>query len=394
MTSSPQYHSGSDASSTFDSPEPTVYEHSFSGFESRKTFSENSILRSFWATDVSAQPAKVPAKPCHPISTLQNLVIKLACSHLSDLSINERLYPAIGANLGAGATFSVERREAKGRKLVAVKHIQQDRSGPNGYSYSAQTRQRLEAVLTEVQALLHLGSLQHPNIIELLGFGWDEGALPYITLEFADLGTLDKFLAGNPLSWPQKEQIMVHLASALELIHACEIIHGDVKLENILVFSDEPNGFNVKLADFGFCCSDVLGQDVYRGTTVMNAPEIRSQRSNNILKTAIDFQKADIYSYGLAVWEIVSNGKRFYSTHPINISLSEGHIERALYFLSGIDSKGSDLSNLVVTYLQSLLLPDAISNRLETVLRMSLARNPLDRPEIRDIRLELDPEDE
>jgi serine/threonine protein kinase len=354
----------------------------------------NSILDDIFATTLSSRRTKPLEQTSRRLSTLHELVIKLACSNLSDVSIDDTLYPAIGAQLGTGATFSVESREAKGRKLVAVKHIEKTLLATSGYSCTGPTRKRLEAVLLEVYALLHLGSLQHRNIVELLGFGWDEGPLPYLVLEFADLGTLDGFLAKNELSSSQKEQIMLYLASGLELIHACGIIHGDVKLENILVFSDPPNGFNVKYADFGFCCSDTLGRREYHGTSVFNAPEIRRQVGRPAAETEHDFKEADVYSYGLAAWEIANDGRRYYSVDAIGISLEESHAERALSFLSELDSKNQELFKFAVMFLQDLELPPSISAPLSTVMEMSLQRDPLSRAEIRDIRLVLDPENE
>jgi serine/threonine protein kinase len=352
------------------------------------------MLEDIFATTLSSRQTNPLEQTSRRLSTLHELVVKLACSNLSDVSIDDTLDPTIGAKLGTGATFSVERREAKGRKFVAVKHIEQTHLATSGYSYTGPTRKRLEAVLLEVYALLHLGSLQHRNIVELLGFGWDEGPLPYLVLEFADLGALDSFLAKNELSWSQKEQIMLYLASGLELIHACDIIHGDVKLENILVFSDPPNGFNVKYADFGFCCSDILGRREYHGTSVLNAPEIRLQVGSPAAETELDFKEADVYSYGLAAWEIANDGRRYYSVDAIGISLEEGHTERALLFLSRLDAKTQELFKLAVMFLQDLELPPSISSPLSTVMEMSLQRDPLSHAEIRDIRLVLDPENE
>ena len=57
------------------------------------------------------------------ISSLQTLLIILACSHLRDLAIKARIYPDLSTPLGASATFSVERKQAQGKMFVAVKHI-------------------------------------------------------------------------------------------------------------------------------------------------------------------------------------------------------------------------------------------------------------------------------
>ena len=128
-------------------------------------------------------------------SSLQTLLIKLACSHLFDLAIKSRIYPEFGTPLGSGATFSVERKQAQGKTFVAIKHIIQDDDLESGtLSHSSVTKHRLDSVLLEVQALLHYPLQKHANIIELLAYGWEPGGLPYLVVEYADLGSLDSFL--------------------------------------------------------------------------------------------------------------------------------------------------------------------------------------------------------
>jgi serine/threonine protein kinase len=324
-------------------------------------------------------------------STLQDLVITLACSRLVDLSIKDRLWPSLGSHLGQGATFEVERREAKGRKLVAVKHIQRGGTGSAQLSYNGSTRKRLDDVLLEVRVLCHLNTLRHENVVELVGYGWDEGPLPFLVLELADLGSLDEFLQENTLSWSQKEFTLVQLASGLELLHACGIIHGDIKLENILVFSKTPHGFVPKYADFGFCLAETLGVDAYHGTRVLNPPELRNLYSKRALQPHYDFEMADVYSYGIAAWETAHDGRRFYTADSIGIDAQD--VSMALTFLSNLDATDEELLNYGVNFIEGLDLPEAIANPFIEVLKLALQRHPESRSSIRDIRQVMDPED-
>jgi serine/threonine protein kinase len=244
-------------------------------------------------------------------------------------------------------------------------------------------------VFLEVRVLLHLNSLQHPSVVELLGYGWDLGPLPYLVLELADLGSLNNFLQENPLSWSQKELTMVQLASGLEMLHSCEIIHGDIKLENILVFSAPPNGFIAKLADFGFCLSDTLGAEVYHGTRVLNAPEMRYHNTKDIFKSKPEV--ADVYSYGLAAWEIANDGRRYYSADPIGIDSQD--VDKALCFLSDMDMANQEILTYAIEFVISLSLPETLANQFTAVLRMALQRDPQSRSGIREIRQHMDPED-
>jgi serine/threonine protein kinase len=321
----------------------------------------------------------------------------LACSYLVDITGKKVLYPSLGAHLGVGATFSVERKEARGQKLVAVKHIRKvDNSNEASDSrYAEQTRMALEAVLVEVQVLVHLGTLDPKNIVEILAYGWDEGPLPYLVLEYADLGTLNLFLAEKIQPWEQKARISIGIASGLDLMHSCDIIHGDVKLENILVFSDPQNGFEAKLADFGFCCSENIGQRIFRGTRVYNAPEIRNQdvEDGQAVEVA-DYTKADVYAFGLVLWEIANNGRRYYTVPEIGVQPDDEQADLASAFLAHLDSNVLEITPYALAFLDGLDIPPQILQAMSSALQMTLARDPEARADILDVRLELDPSNE
>jgi serine/threonine protein kinase len=342
---------------------------------------------------VLSQASCKPSKVLPLSSTLHELVIALACSRLSDMSSRDNLWPSLGSKLGNGATFQVERREAQGRKLVAVKHIQRDGVGSGQFSYTGLTRKRLDDVLLEVQVLCHLNLLHHENVVELLGYGWEEGPIPYLVLELADLGTLDVFLQEHALSWSQKELTLVQLASGLELLHACGIIHGDIKLENLLVFSKSSQGFVAKFADFGFCIPDTATVGVYHGTRIFNPPEMRSSYYETYASQQNYYlEMADIYSYGLAAWEIAHDGRRFYSVESIGIEPQD--VGMALSFLSEMDAANQEILDYAIVFVEDLGLPETLATSFTKVLELALKRDPQSRSSIRDIRRVMDPEDE
>ena len=125
-----------------------------------------------------------------------------------------------------------------------------------------------------VEAAL-LAQLQHPHIVPLLDFGWEQ-SMPYLVMEYAPGGTLKSaFPQGVPLPVESILPTVLQLAGALQYVHDQGVIHGDVKPENVLL---GPNN-RLWLADFGIATrvASVLeegySQREVKGTARYMAPE-------------------------------------------------------------------------------------------------------------------------
>ncbi|KAH1074039.1 hypothetical protein J1N35_026367 [Gossypium stocksii] len=161
-----------------------------------------------------------------------------------------------------------------------------------------------EALRTEVSTI---GTIQHVNVVRLRGFCSD-GARKLLVYDYMPKGSLDAHLFhesnSDALDWKTRYQIALGTARGLVYLHKkCRdcIIHCDIKPVNILLDAE----FCPKVADFGL--AKLVRQDFSRVLTTMRgtrgylAPEW-------ILGMAIT-AKADVYSYGMMLLEIVS-GRR------------------------------------------------------------------------------------
>lgn len=260
------------------------------------------------------------------------------------------------SQLGSGASYSVEKRTlAKPSRdgsplVVAVKRLNFFRSGRVGFRVSSAQQYSVATVLKELRILTHPPLQSHINIVSLLGYrseiadseGHDvnyssRGVDISLVMEFAPYGTLQDFLArgagtaDDTTKAPDlltKARFMHDIAGGLEALHACGIAHGDVKLENTLVFRGQYRLFTVKLSDFGHALIDLDKGDIggrrYLGTRLLNAPEVRSGSGFAAPADGDAFYKCDLYSYGLLIWELILDGKRFCTVLGDNTSSEDG----------------------------------------------------------------------
>lgn len=155
-------------------------------------------------------------------------------------------------------------------------------------------------IKNEVNMLAELKNTGH--VINMLGcmqdFSGDEypGIPPntpviYIVFEklYSDLGDPVAVLKFHLLGTPEKIDIYLKIAQAIQFLHSRAIVHSDLKVENIMITDDKLS--QVKLIDFGLSvCSDKL----YVGGSLNNVPP--EYTTGLIAKSSID-----IFGFGTAV---------------------------------------------------------------------------------------------
>ncbi|KAE8077273.1 hypothetical protein FH972_015848 [Carpinus fangiana] len=160
---------------------------------------------------------------------------------------------------------------------------------------------RVAQFMNEVEILTRL---RHKNLVSLYGCTSHHSRQLLLVYEYIPNGTVADHIHGErampgSLTWPTRMTIAIETAAALAYLHASEIIHRDVKTNNILL----DNNFCVKVADFGL--SRLFPNDVShvstapQGTPGYVDPEYRQCYQ---LTT-----KSDVYSFGVVLIELISS---------------------------------------------------------------------------------------
>ncbi|PJF30185.1 MAG: hypothetical protein CUN52_04585 [Phototrophicales bacterium] len=226
---------------------------------------------------------------------------------------------------------------------VALKRVTTPLERLDFHSRAASTSSDFQVALAREFRIL--ASLRHPNIIKVLDYGWAENKEPYYTMDWLYPAQTILQTALSP------SELLGQLLEALAYLHRREVIHRDLKPDNILVI----NG-TVKVLDFGLAL--LHGQDDIDG--IAGTPEYLAPE---VFEGEPPSTASDLYAVGVIAYRLIT-GK-----HPFEAGDGE-------HFLNRVLMGDPNLSPIV-------------GHPLEPMISKLISRNPRDRGTVREALLQV-----
>lgn len=231
--------------------------------------------------------SKVTGSIRKEVTVFTDIGVPLTFDNVVRATANFNASNCIG-NGGFGATYKAEISPSV---LVAIKRLSVGRF------------QGVQQFHAEIKTL---GRLRHPNLVTLIGYHASETEM-FLIYNYLPGGNLEKFIqerSTRAVDWRILHKIALDIARALAYLHdQCvpRVLHRDVKPSNILLDDD----FNAYLSDFGLArllgTSETHATTGVAGTFGYVAPEYAM--------TCRVSDKADVYSYGVVLLELLSDKK-------------------------------------------------------------------------------------
>lgn len=227
--------------------------------------------------------------------------------------------------VGSGGMADVFRAKChRLNRFVAIKILKQE--------YSEDTK-FVTKFRGEAQAV---ACMSHPNIVGIYDVG-EENGMYYIVMELVDGITLKKYIEEKgKLTVKETVGISLQIANGLDAAHRNNIIHRDIKPQNILVARDG----TAKVSDFG------IAKAASSNTITANAMGSVHYISPEQARGGYSDEKSDVYSLGVTMYEMLSGTLPFTGESAVAIALA--HIQEDATPLAAIDGTiPRGLSNIV-----------------------------------------------
>jgi len=239
-----------------------------------------------------------------------------------------------------------------------------------------------------------VSELSHPNIVRLIDFGRDDDReAPYIAMEFIDGLEVRSLLEDARLHPNLAVEIASQMAAALVEAHGADIVHRDLKTDNVLLVPVSSGGFQAKVIDFGIAFPRSSPERLTNTGMICGTPRYVSPEQARGSEVG---PKSDLYSLGVVIFEMVTGRLPFRADSAFNVMMK--HVQQqppAIRSALAADQRPEGLSELV----DDLLAKDPdrrpggariVRDRIQQV-RESNDWEPIDLEGRRDLEEELTP---
>lgn len=240
---------------------------------------------------------------------------------------------------GGGMAIIYKGRDTLLNRLVSIKVLRPEFTCDEDF---------VQRFRREAQAI---ASLSHPNIVSIYDVG-QEGEVHYLVIEYIEGDNLKNLIrAQGVIPTERAVEIVRQISEALQHAHENNIVHRDVKPQNILITREG----RAKLTDFGIAREATTATLTQTDTIVGSVHYISPEQARG--ETA--GPRSDIYSLGIVLYEMVTGNLPFQGETPIGVALK--HIQEAPPRPSSINP--------------------SVSPRLENIITRAMAKNSVERYE-------------
>jgi len=206
-----------------------------------------------------------------------------------------RLLETIGSG-GMATVYRARDLQGEGR-IVALKLLKEE----NFHDEAQKRRFRHESLIS--------ATLDHPHIVRVFERGETQDCF-YIAMELLEGTSLAQLMRSRgPLMLADAVTIMRQVVDALGAIHGQQIVHRDMKPENVMVRERPGQPLFVKLLDFGLAITPAQSRLTMSGVVMGTVRYLPPER----IRDGVSSPAGDIYSAGIILYEMLTGTKPFWS---------------------------------------------------------------------------------